>query len=153
MNICYFVLLQNHYFLITNCYYIVTTLLFLDYCFIITLLLHFNIHYFELLRGHYYIITTYYCQITTHYWSWPPLHDAFVGETSLNDSKTFPKSFMNLYHNFPDLSSIFFEMRIFLKILLFCGVTIRFDSGLIQFSTLIITNDRLSEFELSILTF
>ena len=69
MNICYFELLQNHYFLITNCYYIVTTPLFLDYCFIIPLLLHFNIHYFKLLRGHYYMITTYYCHITTHYWS------------------------------------------------------------------------------------
>ena len=47
MNIRYFVLLQNHYFDITTRYYIVTTPLFPDYCFIITISLNFNVHYFD----------------------------------------------------------------------------------------------------------
>ena len=67
MNLRYFVLLQNHYFVITTRYYIVNTVLCHDYCYIITLLLNFTFHYFKLLPGHYYIITTNYCRFTTNY--------------------------------------------------------------------------------------
>jgi hypothetical protein len=67
MNICYFILLQTHYYLITTCYFPVTTPSFCNYCFIITLLLNFYLHYFKLLKDHYYIITVYYCWFTTQY--------------------------------------------------------------------------------------
>ncbi len=66
-------LLTGHYFLITTCYNIVTTQLFMHYSSNITWLLHFNIHYFVLLQSHYYLIITCYCIVTTsillHYFS------------------------------------------------------------------------------------
>ena len=67
MDIHYFILWQNHYYLITTCYCHVTTLLLLHYCLIITRLLDMNVHFFKLLQDHYYIINLHYCHVTTHY--------------------------------------------------------------------------------------
>ena len=63
----YYQLLQITFrsFWINTCYDFVTTLLFLDNCYIITQLLHIDIHYFILLQNHYYLISTCYFLNTT----------------------------------------------------------------------------------------
>ena len=65
MNTCYFVLLQNHYFMITTGYCVVATSTLLHELCNTTQLLHMNIRYFVLLQNHYFFITARYYIVTT----------------------------------------------------------------------------------------